>query len=261
QRWDTRSGRQELRLLHDLGTWRDELESIQDVGAALLTTPNVITGDGQGIPAFGARISASAFRVTGVPPLLGRPLQRQDEVAGAPLVAVLGYDLWQSRFGGDPDVVGQRIRLDTVEAEIVGIMPSGFRFPLREQLWLPLGQEASGHARGDGPPVRVFGRLAPGVSIEEAEAELAGIERNLAAAFTEAGAQFRPRVLPWAELVMPRGSSVFVTSTLLIVVLILLVVSANVGVLVFARNAEREREIAMRAALGASRRRIVLQLF
>jgi putative ABC transport system permease protein len=261
QNWDTSSGGQELRLFHDFLTWREELESVDDVGAALLIRPNVITGDGQGIPEFAAQISASAFRVARVPPLLGRPLQEQDELAGAAPVAVLGYDLWQSRFGGDPDIVGRSIRLDGAEVEVVGVMPSGFRFPLWEQLWIPLSVRATEYPRRGGPSIRVFGRLAPGVSMEQAGAELSGIGQNLAAAFPETHAHLGPRVLPWAELVMPRGSSVFVTSTLLIVVVILLLVSANVGILVFARSAEREQEIAMRAALGASRRRIVLQLF
>lgn len=261
QNWDISSGRQELRLLHDFVAWRQRLESIDDVGAALLIRPNVINDDGQGIPAFGAEISASAFRVTRVPPLLGRPLQEQDELASASSVVVLGYDLWQTRFGGDPEVVGRSIRIDGAEAEVVGVMPEGFRFPLREQLWIPFRQQATDHAGGDGPQIRIFGRLAPGTAIEEAEAELSGIGRNLAAAFPETHAQLRPRVLRWAELVMPAGSSVFVTSTLLLVALILLLVSANVGILIFARSAEREQEIAMRAALGATRRRIVLQLF
>ena len=261
QNWDISSGTQELRLLHDFLTWREELESVDDVGAALLTRPNVITGDGQGIPAFAAQVSASAFRVTRVPPLLGRPLQEQDELAGAAPVVVLGYDLWQARFGGDPDVVGRSIRLDAAEVEVVGVMPDGFRFPLREQLWVPFRAQATEYPRGEGPQIRVFGRLAPGASMEEAEAELSTIGRSLTAEFPETHAQLRPRIRPWAELVVPVGSSVLVTRTLLLVVLILLLVSANVGILVFARSAEREQEIAMRAALGATRRRIVLQLF
>src|SRR5690606_37839288 len=136
-------------------------------------------------------------------PLLGRHLQEQDESADAAPVVVLGYDLWLTRFAGDPDIVGRIIRVDTAEAEVVGVMPDGFRFPLREQLWLPFRQRAADVPRGDGPQLRVFGRLAPGASIEQAEAELAGIGRNLASAFPETHAQLRPRVRPWAELVMP----------------------------------------------------------
>ena len=93
QNWDAGSGGQELRILHDFLTWREELESIDDIGAVIMTLPNVITGDGQGIPAFGAQISASAFSATRVPPLLGRSLQEQDELPGAAPVVVLGYDL------------------------------------------------------------------------------------------------------------------------------------------------------------------------
>src|SRR5690606_37851738 len=97
----------------------------------------------------------------------------------APPVVVLGHELWQSRLGGDPDVVGRSIRLDGVEVEIVGVMPDGFRYPLREQLWVPFRPQATDYPRRDGPVMRVFGRLAPGISREEAEAELSAIGRNL----------------------------------------------------------------------------------
>ena len=131
---------------------------------------NVISEDGRAAPVQGAEVTASTFAILRVPPLLGRTLIPADEVIGAPNVVVIGYDLWQARLAGDPDVVGRSIQIGRVQHTVVGVMPNAFLFPYREHLWLPprlpvLANEARGRLLG------VFGRLSDGVSPEEAQAE------------------------------------------------------------------------------------------
>src|SRR5690606_26137843 len=145
------------------------------VGAYRTLDRNLITGDGRSEPVEVAEISASAFEVTRVPALLGRPLTAADEEAGAPPVVVLGHDVWQRRLAGDPGVVGRVVRLGRQQATVVGIMPEGFGFPVAHSAWTPLRLNALDHARGEEPRVQVFGRLAPGASLEEAQAELAAL--------------------------------------------------------------------------------------
>src|SRR5690606_28108026 len=117
-------------------------------------------------------LSSSAFRITAVPPVLGRVLDESDERNGAASVAVLGYDVWQARFGGDTAVIGRTVLLGGSPVTIVGVMPEGFVFPMAHDVWTPLREAMLNHDYGEGPPIGVFGRLAPGATIEQARAEL-----------------------------------------------------------------------------------------
>src|SRR5690606_7410332 len=130
-------------------------------------------------------------------PFLGRTLTEQDEHPAEPPVAVLGHALWRTRFESDPDVVGRTVQLGTSTVTIVGVMPEGFAFPVNERIWVPLRVDGSTLAPRTGPVVSVFGRLAPGVSVEEAQAELAGIGARLAADAPDTHARLRARVLPY----------------------------------------------------------------
>ncbi len=171
QNWDATAASTEFRSLHDFLTWRDELESVEDIGAYTTFRRNVITDDGRAEPVRGSEISASAFRLVRVPPLMGRPLVETDEQDGAPPVVVIGHDLWQARFGGDSGVVGRSVQLGNSRSTVVGVMPEGFLFPLRDNLWVPLRVNVLDYERLEGPAIRIFGRLAPGVTLEEAQAE------------------------------------------------------------------------------------------
>lgn len=120
--------------------WRDQLESVEEIGAHRTVESNLITEDGRSEPAFDmAEISASAFRIARVPPLLGRTLVDEDERPGAHPVLVIGYEPWQTRFEGDPDVVGREVRLGGVPHTVVGVMPEGFAFPVNHYYWVPSG--------------------------------------------------------------------------------------------------------------------------
>lgn len=262
--FDTRTREPERRLLHDFPTWRTELTTLEDLGAARPIVPTLATGDGRAEPIRGAAMTASAFRMTRVPPLMGRALDASDERAGAPDVVVLGYEVWRTRFGSAPDVVGRRALLAGVEHTIVGVMPEGFGFPTNEEVWTPLRVEPGSIQPLQGPSVLVSGRLAEGVTLQEAQAELSALMTAARLERPEAYALIRPQVAPYAKAflgVTDLSSRLGVMSVNVFAALFLALVCGNVALLVFARAAAREGEIVVRTALGASRRRIVLQLF
>jgi predicted permease len=258
---DTEGNEPERRILHELALWREELRSVEELGAWRPATRNLIVPGGAAGPVEIAEMSASGFRAARVPALLGRTLVEEDERAGAPAVAVLGHAVWRTRFSGDPDVVGREVRLGNVPHTVVGVMPEGFAFPVSHELWVPLRVGGAPAAPRAGPDIFAFGRLAPGATMESAGAELATLGQRMAAAYPDTHARLRPRAVPYTkQSLTPEvylGFSVAQTLT----ILLLVVVCVNIAVLVHARTAARTREIAVRSALGASRRRIVGQLF
>lgn len=160
--WDTASSGVEKQASYDFARWREEAESIEDLGAFRTLERNLTTVSGLAEPAQVAEISASAFRVARVAPLKGRVLLAADEQPEAPAVVVIGFDVWQTRFGGDPDVVGRTVRLGSAQSTVVGVMPERFAFPVSHSIWTPLRLDVRG--RRQGPEIQVFGRLAPGVT-------------------------------------------------------------------------------------------------
>jgi predicted permease len=262
--WDLARSRVEPHALHDLATWRDELRSVRELGAFMGTRRNLITGDGRGEPIGVVEISASAFRVTRVPPLLGRSLVAADEQPGAPAVVVLGYDAWQRRFAGDSAVVGRNVRLGTTVHTVVGVMPDGYGFPASQGvLWTPLRLDAAAYGPGQGPAIQLFGRLAPGIPMDEAQAELAALGRRAATDSPRTHERLRPEVRPYLHSILdvPLSLSLAIGSSNVALLLLLVLISGNVALLMFARAATREAELVVRTALGASRGRIVMQLF
>lgn len=259
--WDAEINNQEGRFLYEFGRWREEVRTVENLGAFRTITRNLIVDGGSTEPMLVAEMSASGFGILGVPPLLGRPLVKGDEAEGAPPVAVLGYETWQSRFGGDPRVVGREIRLGKAVHTVVGVMPEGFAFPLNQRLWIPLRLNPGGYAPRTGPAIEAFGRLAPGVSIEEAQAEFTALGNRAAAAFPETHRHMRPRVSVYGPHLMDDFEGWEIPMMRGVVTLLLLIIAVNVAVLVFARTATRAGEITVRSALGASRRRIVTQFF
>ena len=250
---------------YDALTWREGLQNVEDIGAFRLVQRNLIVDGQVGEPVDAAEISAAAFRVTGVPPLMGRVLVDADESPGSPAVVVLGNRLWKMRFGADPAVIGRVVRLGATQATVVGIMPEGFAFPVRQSLWTPLGVSEFAQEPGRGQPLRVFGRLATGVELQEAQAELTTFGSRVAERFPKEYEHLQPQVLPYAEsfIEMPQDFLVRagVHSINAFGALFLVVICGNVALLMFARAATREREILVRRALGAARSRIVMQLF
>jgi hypothetical protein len=265
--WDRAGTDQEAPLAGDFLAWREELTTVEDLGGFRSAQRNLTGGEEAGEPVEVAQISAAGFRVARVPPLLGRALVEADEQPGAAAVVVLGYRIWQTRFGGDPAVVDRIIRLGDEQATVVGVMPEGFAFPLRHGVWIPLPADELRREPERGRPLRVFGRLAPGATLPEAQAEATTLAQQLSAELPERYEHLAPEVSPYAESVLGNFSAADDTLRTLVYsinafpALFLLLVCGNVGLLMFARAATRERELLVRNALGAGRGRIVLQLF
>ena len=208
---------------------------------------------------MGAEITPSAFNLARVPALPGRPLVDDDERDAAAPAMVLGYDLWRKRFSGDPNVIGRPVHIGAATSTVVGVMPEGFAFPVNHEFWVPLRASALSFQRREGPAIQIFGRLAPNVTLEDANAEIAAIGLRTAADFPATHEHLRPRVVQYTALLKEADSSIQLVQ--FIFVLLLLVLASNVATMVFARTATREHEIAMRFALGSSRGRIVGQFF
>jgi putative ABC transport system permease protein len=248
---------------HDFAAWRQELRTVRDMGAYRNVARNLIAPDGTAEPVRLAEMSAAGFRVARVGPALGRPLVEEDERPGAPPVVVIGHDVWRTRFAGNPRIVGQTVRLGNAVHTVVGVMPEGFAFPMNHGFWIPLRLSPTAPPPGEGPELVVFGRLAPGAGWDQAQAELDAVGRRAAAAYPGTHADLRPRVVDYTHSAMGIDEMPVWEFTLMqaMISLLLVVVAVNVAVLIYARTATRRGEIAIRTALGASRRRIVAQVF
>ena len=243
----------------DVLEWRDALKSVRDIGA--------FRNEGRNISAEGrtdviqlAAMSASGFRVARVAPLMGRALHDDDERPGAPPVVVIAFEEWQKRFEGDARILERTVRLDDTVHAIVGVMPEGFAFPVNHRYWVPL--RVSREIAND--QLRVFGRLADGVSLSEARAEAAALGARMAIDSPKTHGRRRPAVLPYTHAfigVQGPEMELLMRGVQYGVGVLLLIVAVNVAILVYARTATRTGEIAVRTALGASRARVVLQLF
>jgi putative ABC transport system permease protein len=257
---DVASGGTEGRALHDFAAWRGSLESVTDLGAFRDRVINLVTPGGHGV-VEAAEITAAAFRIAADPPLLGRTLVADDERPGAQPVVVLGYDVWQARFGGDSGVIGRDVQLGDTHATVVGVMPEGYAFPVEHELWTPLAIDAVTAPR-TGPVVTIFGRLAPGVSMKQAQAELEAVGQRAAADFPDTHEHLRPLVSPYARLMWDGASTEpAMLAVYIFPILLLVLICSNVALLLFARAATRESELVVRSALGATRTRIGVQLF
>jgi putative ABC transport system permease protein len=262
--WDLGKATVEDRSLHDFTIARTHVKTIEQFGAALAFTRNLVTADHQVEPVRGAEVTANAFTLMGMTPLVGRTLTARDEQPAEPLAVVIGERIWTTRFERDPSVVGQSVKVGTADATIVGVMPERFGFPVNQRLWLPLRADGSLLAPRTGPAISLFGRLAPGVSLRQAQAEFDGIAAELAATNREAYKNLQPRVVGYGTPPL-EGDTAMIKNVLYAAntffLLLLAVICTNVATLVFARTATRAWEVAVRNALGASRGRIVAQLF
>jgi predicted permease len=263
--WDVDALSQEGRSLYDFAIWREQTKTVDHLGAAVSYVRNLATDDGRVEPVLGADITPNAFQLVATRAELGRPLTERDAQPSEPPVIVISHALWTTRFDSDPQVLGRTVKLGTTVATIVGVMPEGFGFPVNQRIWTPLRVQGTTIAPRSGPAVSIFGRLAPGKSIDDARSEFGVIGARIASINPETHKHLRPRVTTYAKPLAESGQARLIMRILYVVngifLMLLTVICANVATLVFARTATRSWELTVRTALGASRGRIVSQLF
>lgn len=231
----------------------EALEAIYRSGAVISDTDHPAERFGM------AKVSPGLFTMISTPPIIGRTFGPADGEPGAEMVILLGHKAWQSRYAGSPDVINQAVRLNGDSATIIGVMPEGFRFPNNEDLWTPLGPQESIERR-DRQGLELFGLLSPGTSILEANHDLGVIAGRLAAEFPASNEDLGAIVRTFHDTYNDGEIRIIFLTMLGAVGFVLLIACANVANMLLGRAVGRGREIALRAALGATRWQIMRQL-
>jgi predicted permease len=244
----------------DYADWHQQATSFSEMGAYAEVSKGLnLTGDGEPQRVLVGYASSDLFPMLAAPVVAGRPFVSEENRAGSAPIVILSHRLWQSRFGGDPHVVGRTVTLDNKRYTVVGILPAGFQLLRWADLWMPLGQFDDDLTEHVHHAFVAIARLKPGITLSRARDEIGRLNQQEAIAYPDAHKGFGVLV---QKLQDPSAASM--SSTLLVlfgaVGLVLLIACANIVNLLLVRNAAREREVAVRTALGASPWRLIRQL-
>jgi len=244
----------------DFLDWRAQSKSF--AGMAIVHGVSIMLSDESGFPEnlSGNENSAEVFRVVGAKPLLGRDFAPSDEAPGAAPVAILHYGFWERRYGKDPNIVGRTLWMNGALTTVIGVIPQGFSFPQKVDVWVPLVQTPRVMKRENRDTWMVVGRLADGVTVETARAEMEIIGRRLAAAYPLTNHDLLPEIQTFTQFFIGPSGALIYGSMWGAVGFVLLIACANLANLLLARAIGRSREISVRIALGAGRWRIIRQL-
>jgi putative ABC transport system permease protein len=244
--------------IQDYFDFKKSQHSVNDLAASTSGTI-FVSGDEKAERFDGSWITANTFTVIGVRPVLGRDFRAGEDSPQGEKVAIISYSTWKERYNGDANIIGKTIRVNGIPTVVVGVMGEGFAFPNNDKIWLPLQNDPLAQPRGQGQFLKVFGKLKPTISIDQASVDFATVSKQLATAFPESNAGFTSNLQPFTDNYMGKEPRQLLMTMLGAVFFVLLIACANVANLLLDRAAHRTKEVGIRTALGASRSAVVRQ--
>jgi putative ABC transport system permease protein len=245
--------------VQDLAVWQSRQTSFEKLGAFGFAPINLSTEEGRPERFSGGELTVGAFEALGVQPILGRGFRGGDDRPGAEAIILLSHQVWRDRYGSSPDIIGRAIRANGVPRTVIGVMPEKFAFPIRESLWVPLAIDPLAKPRGQGPKYLAIARLNPGTSVAQAKSQAQTIASQLEAEFPATNRGVGADVMPYARVILGPEIYALLYTMLGAGIGVLLIACVNVSNLLIARASLRQREVAVRMALGAARMRVVRQ--
>ncbi len=239
--------------------WQAQAKSFQQISAYAWGEVN-LTGNREPEKIQGFEVTANFFELLGVQPKMGRAFLPEEEQPGKEQEIILSYGLWERRYASDPNILNKLVKVDGKSYTIVGVMGKGFDFPMPAEAWMPLALTVKQRSERNSRYIWVLGKLKPDTSVKQAAAEMSGLAQREAATYPDSSKGWQLRVLPVREFATSDLTRQYTLLLMGAVGFVLLIACADVANVQFARVSGRQKELAVRAAMGASRWRIVCQL-